>query len=560
MKRPFALFLKTSPALAITLAITSCSHKTCLAPGPLHATIKGELADIEKKPEPDIVKNTPVVDVHIHTFNARYLPLGGVLLGKRDAGAPITWLISDHCAKVIAADLASRTELAPYRRSGNSRETGASGPGTGQVSFACGIFSKIIDKGIKEGVWDGSKSVGQQMQALDRMAEELTLTERLAVRATADMMGMEEHLEKQTPGVKDEGEELDTIKTFLRYLWTLTQSDARMVELYRQFHEPTSHHGPIRVITHMMDLAPVYNQSPDGKQLIDYVNEQIPRTRAFTRQSSHANYFIAYNPYRNHWRGGKQGDALAIVKDAVRNQGAAGVKVYPPSGYRAAGNVPQKRPCTLATKFPGSQWDARYVPLGGVDAGSALDGEMEKLLLWCTANDVPVFTHCGHGEFEARKGYGIYHADPTYWKQYLESHPEKDGSPCRLKLCLGHAGGSDYWYGCGDHFDWGKIVFELCATYPNVYCEITSGNEILNADRRAFFVERIAESIKDSRKNFRYDFGKKILYGSDWPQPDAGKPEYVLRRSQLAFLHPKLRGYYADYFHLNAVRYLGRSL
>jgi predicted TIM-barrel fold metal-dependent hydrolase len=563
---PRSLRRKVSLALVALLAfpvIPACSHQTCMAPGPLHAQIKEDLRSLAQQPEPSIVSTTPVVDIHVHTFNARYLPLRGVLLGKRDAGAPFTWLISDHCAKVIAADLASRTELASYRRSdGERREMGASGPTTGQVSVACGIFSKLIDKGIQKGVWDGAKSIDQQMQALDRMADELSMSERLAVRATADMMGMDEHLEKQTPGIHEEGEELDTIKTFLRYLWTLTQSDGRIIDLYRHFHRNTTRAGEIRVVSHMMDLAPVYDQAPDGSQLIDYVSEQIPRTRAFTQQrTTGATYFVAYNPYRNHWQGGKQGDAFEIVKNAVRRQGAAGIKVYPPSGYRAAGNAPRKRPWTLATKFPGTQWDARYGPYDGDNAGPALDAEIATLLNWCNANKVPVFTHCGHGEFEARKGYGVYHADPTYWKQYLETHPEKDGSPCRLKLCLGHAGGGDYWYGCGEHADWGKTVYELCTTYPNVYCEITTGNEVLNDDRRAYFVEKVSGLIAESKsRKGCYDFGKKILHGTDWPQPDAGNPAHVLRRSQLAFRHPSLRPYYADYFHRNAVRYLGREL
>jgi predicted TIM-barrel fold metal-dependent hydrolase len=548
--------VKRPLVLAAVLALPACSHQTCLPPLPHAAQIKGELDTLAGQHDP-IEAKTRVVDVHIHTFNARYLPLRGILLGKRDAGAPITWLISDKCAKVIAADLASRTELAPFRlNDGDHRTMQASGPSTGQVSFACGIFSKLIDKGIKKGVWDGAKTIDQQLAALDDMAGELTMSERFAVRATADMMGMDEHLE--TPGVmmQQEGAELDPIKTFLRYLWTITQSDARMIDLYRHFHHGTSHSGNIRVVSHMMDLAPVYDQDADGKDLIDFVKEQIPRTRAYTQQqTSEATYFVAYNPYRNHWKGGKEGDALKIVMNAVERQGAAGVNVYPPSGYRAAGNNPKKRALALLTKYPGRQWDTRYAAWDD-HAAESLNRELEKLLVWCTNKKIPVFTHCGHGEFEARKGYGAYHADPQYWKQYLETNPEKDGSPCRLKLCLGHAGGSDYWYGCGEHSDWGKTVYELCTTYPNVYCEITTGTEILNPDRRAYFVEHVSDLIAKSKADDRHDFGKKILYGTDWPQPDAGNPKYTLRKSQLAFRHRSLRAYYADYFHLNAERYL----
>jgi hypothetical protein len=46
--------------------------------------VQGQLSTIEPKRDP-LVAKTPVIDIHTHTFNARYLPLRSILLGKRDA-------------------------------------------------------------------------------------------------------------------------------------------------------------------------------------------------------------------------------------------------------------------------------------------------------------------------------------------------------------------------------------------------------------------------------------------------------------------------------------------
>jgi hypothetical protein len=62
-------------------------------------------------PSDDPRPRTAVIDIHTHTFNARYLPLRGILLGKRDAKPPYTWLISDAAAGIIADAVTGHTAL-----------------------------------------------------------------------------------------------------------------------------------------------------------------------------------------------------------------------------------------------------------------------------------------------------------------------------------------------------------------------------------------------------------------------------------------------------------------
>jgi hypothetical protein len=300
----------------------------------------------------------------------------------------------------------------------------------------------------------------------------------------------------------------------------------------------------------MMDLGPVYDQPPSDGVLYDFASEQLSRMEHFHKQPGAGMlYFVAYNPYRDHWRGGQEGDALRLVQSAIA-RGAWGVKVYPPSGYRAACNQVKTQPNPLGTHYPKLQWQARY---GGLKkpADQALNQKLEALLEWCRRHDVPVFAHCGTGEFEARKGYGLYHSDPKFWSHYLATHPEPDGSPCRLRL----------WLGGGEHADWGKLVYDLCVTYPNVYCEITTHGDLTNKNRQAFFVERIAQCFEKSaqaeeKSPKRYPFSGKLMYGTDWFLPDTAERKQVLNAVQTAFLHERLRPHYADYFYGNALRYL----
>jgi hypothetical protein len=297
----------------------------------------------------------------------------------------------------------------------------------------------------------------------------------------------------------------------------------------------------------MMDLGPVYAQEPAPGELLDF-NEQIRRMDQFQQKDDDIRvYFVAYNPFRG-------ADSLKIVQDAIANHHAFGVKVYPPSGYRPTHNKIPSRPIALFSSEPGRQWDARY---GGLDAAE-LDRRLEELLQWCECAQVPVFAHCNTGEFEARKGYGRCMAHPKWWLEYLKAHPAKDGGPCRLRLCLGHAGGPDFWFGGGPDEEWGRTVLEMCTTYPNVYCEVGVHEEIINKEKHEAFVRTVsglyAQKVTVERP---YPISSKFMYGTDWFMPGpVDHPAEYLEAYQTAFLSDELRPYYKRFFLDNALAYL----
>jgi predicted TIM-barrel fold metal-dependent hydrolase len=528
--------------------ITLNAEQPCL--NKAQRKIRTELRDLDPRLEP-LPQATPIIDIHTHTFNARYLPLRGILLGKRDAFVPITTLISDRCAGTIAQAIIDCTELSS---SGNER--GISRDLSGQTSadacpgLICSIFLGIIKKAIAAGVWDPKMNGREQLKTLDNLVTRMSPIEKLALKTAAKMMGMGDH----TKGGTETEDTISGSQAAARFVWILTQKDSDLPNLYRMMHADAPAAGHIAMVSQMMDLGPVYDQIADGETLLDFEHQQVTRVENFVKTSgSDLMYFVAYNPYRSFLSNASPCAALDLVQDTVQNHGAIGIKLYPPSGYRPSHNKIKGRPCSWFSSFPGREWDARYGNLGH-DKNNKLDQELNRLLEWCIRQDVPVLTHSGYGEFEARKGYGEYHANPIFWQEFLESH-STPGNPCKLRLCLGHAGGEDYWFGVGSHADWGKRCYEICTKYPNVYCEVTTSERLIQPNSQAFLVDRLATLFTKSTTS-AYPFHTKLLYGTDWPLPDQGKPGSVLLYTQKAFLHPKLKPYYEEYFVGNARRFL----
>jgi hypothetical protein len=321
----------------------------------------------------------------------------------------------------------------------------------------------------------------------------------------------------------------------------------------------------------MMDLPPVYDQREDGDRVLNFETEQIPRLRQLQAQSGgRMSWFVAYNPYREHWPSTRPpGYDLRIVQNAVQNYGALGVKVYPPSGYRPAGNDIPDPPRAFISSKPREQWRARYTRNGTPITNEELDQQLLNLCLWCAANDVPIIAHCGQGEFEARKKYGVWMPDPQYWRELLQN--EQHAAQLRnLRLCLAHAGGDDAWFRkFEENGTWSSEVFKLCTEFPHVYCEFGIHSDIADPTRRARFTENLHERIMKSREPSsdgtpQYDFGRKIMYGSDWFMPMAtiaDRSDYV-RRFQQALLTGSLERdsqHYVNFFLGNALDFLNAS-
>lgn len=140
--------------------------------------------------------------------------------------------------------------------------------------------------------------------------------------------------------------------------------------------------------------------------------------------------YAPFDPLRHAlFKAGKDGvdgrwDPMALLREALFESGFAGVKLYPPMGFRPAGNAGD-----AAASYP----PAVASVLGGHAAvGAHLDAALEELWAFCAREDVPVMAHASNSNV-AGEDYG-YRADPTHWVALLARRPS-------LRVMLAHFGG-----------------------------------------------------------------------------------------------------------------------
>lgn len=483
-----------------------------------------------------------LIDVHTHTFNAHYLPLREIALGKRDK-LSVDEPPPDWVAKAVARFILLNT------------------PWPGRI--------ESFDRNAETALESAARSVGRPKEALvaQPMIDALVRLETaLAQESLSDEPWTDEALagafsERQRVGLDQLAKLFGTAPGFIRAYRSLTARDDRQVERYmRQSSDKGNRDKFALLVSQMMDLAPVYDQRPRDGTLLNF-RDQIRRMDALQKRYADEPegptliYFVAYNPFRDHWNGGTDGAALSIVQDAIEKHGAYGVKIYPPSGYRPNANGIPDKPVS-PREAPLRQWTARYGPLRG-DA-TLLDKRLNRLLEYCEKEGIPILVHSNTGEFEARNGYGRKMAHPKYWEQWLKNRSQALGRPSPLRLCFGHAGGRAYWFGKepfpGDA-SWGMLVARLCTQYPNVYCEIGVHDQIVEPEKRRNFENNLARLFADS-KDSAYPFSSKVMYGTDYFMPLGIDLSDYLCGYHTAFQHEDLKPYYERFFFRNAVDFL----
>ncbi len=243
-------------------------------------------------------------------------------------------------------------------------------------------------------------------------------------------------------------------------------------------------------VHHMMDMD---NHYPPGRSLYPFVTLQMRRIRILAqRAGGRLLGFVAYDPFREADKG--ENEAVAVVERALKS-GFAGVKFYPPSGYKPLGNT--KKDMSRSGKDP-----------------SRINAVNERLFKLCVDLDAPVFAHCSpDAGWCAKPGLPV---DPDFV-------PE---------------------------------VVRLCQTYPNVYCEFGHTEQLFVESNRPYFARRLADAV--TATGVRYDFGTKIMYGSDWHllarTPDVEDFDDVFRKIFRG--NQTLAKYEHQFFGLNALRYL----
>jgi len=134
--------------------------------------------------------------------------------------------------------------------------------------------------------------------------------------------------------------------------------------------------------------------------------------------------YVAFDPLRQlnfERKIDRRENPINLVREALTEYGFLGVKLYPPMGFRASGNLdkPQQR-------YP----EAVDAALGG-RVGDGLNAALDLLYETCVDLHAPIIAHASASN-EAGPNYAL-RADPAYWLPVFERWPA-------LHVCLAHFG------------------------------------------------------------------------------------------------------------------------
>lgn len=242
-------------------------------------------------------------------------------------------------------------------------------------------------------------------------------------------------------------------------------------------------------------------------------------------------------------------DPLALAREALRDHGFAGVKVYPPMGFRPAGNAAVEQP------FP-----PRLVEAFGSTATLAreLDISLDEIWALCQAEDAPIMTHAANSNAGGRE-FGR-RADPAFWLDVVRSHPG-------LRILLGHFGGfGTFSHGqpaeCRDgvpfEASWEGTIGRFVAANPDsgLFADISYLAEIFQREDRL-------RALAGMRRYLALDpGGRHLVFGTDWimlgiERQYPKRPGYVRRVADFLAQCGLSEAEVADVLYGNALRFLG---
>lgn len=479
-----------------------------------------------------------VIDIHTHIFNAHDIPIGGVM---RAQGIPLSVL-----GPVVEFLMAGTQDYAP-----------ASGPST--ELFSPGDFGAPL--AIPEADKAAIRSyVGQsQVRRFTPLQTELSLSDgrqldeesmalTVAVFEAANIPPAENTL---TPDAQLRVSPANA----LAFVALMRKSQLTIAERLR-----ADFPGVNLFVHHLMDLGSAYGDQPANP--FPAQMQRFDALEADPAVAGHFLHFTAFDPFR--------GDAaLDVIREpgATQLRGRAlGVKFYPPSGYRPAENDIETKPSWLAPARR-AQWASRYEALGATmeERNTHLDAICDRFFDFCEQQQIPVFAHCTGFGFQAVSGYGM-NCNPKYWRTVLVRHP-------LLRLCLAHAGGEPWWFSAGEkpdpglgtedqeRWNFGRDVVQLCIDYPNVYTEVGYLDAVLEpGEKRNRLVARLKEVAPATGKAPGVQFGRKIMYGTDWHMiyKEKNYPRYLDAFTEI-FADPALQPLAARFFAGTAVEFLNLS-
>lgn len=480
-----------------------------------------------------------ILDLHTHMFNARYLPLEGILgdlAGTKASNvlvAGVAQLLYCLTGSSYHAEVHSRL----VRRMAHVGMTEISAEPYIEAIWAL-TYKELLAASQSQVVMAAGRSAPALLSAQGAAIGNLVSSELFAVihglddspggsrvsRSDLATLGGKPLLAWAGKTVRRALRRLATMfdpmawgrpTNYLEFIFTLLASEETIFQRLRKAYG--SRWPLVRAVHYMMDMQYAFPGKVPPYYAVE--RDQMGRMQQLQRdQRGKLMGFWAFDPRRRGW------ETLACT---AISKGFLGFKFYPGMGYR-----PMDDPV----------WGER----------------IEAFFAFCLEWDKPVFAHCTPEGFQTRAKQG-YFADPVGWAKVLQRHPQ-------LRLCLGHAGGgragspehhSDGWEGDASQWREGNYawqVVQLCTTYPNVYCEVGHLTALLSGQGRQAFLDNLQRARETSGQ---YPFMDKLMYGTDWHMPAMLDVVGTYLDTFLAlFDMPDLKPFAEGFFWRNGYRFL----
>jgi len=209
--------------------------------------------------------------------------------------------------------------------------------------------------------------------------------------------------------------------------------------------------------------------------------------------------FAPFCPLRAAVRARSGEDWLARIKNAVRNQGYAGVKLYPPMGFKPTGNT-----------------GLHGLRLGFQANGAEIDAQLDRLYRWCVAEDVPIKSH-GNNSLGAQPCSGL-NAAPDNWTDVIARYPS-------LRLNVAHFGGFNESHSHAlpprpgrerQECKPGKVDYEdmlsvLARDDTQVYADLGYWTNVTGSNSGTREIAKMRAIVAANPL-----LNERIMYGSDW--------------------------------------------
>jgi predicted TIM-barrel fold metal-dependent hydrolase len=220
--------------------------------------------------------------------------------------------------------------------------------------------------------------------------------------------------------------------------------------------------------------------------------------------------FVGFCPLRAAVERRRGLDPLRLVKRAILERGFAGIKLYPPMGFKPIGNNPDD---TYGQKPERKA------------SGAELDRELNALYSWCTRLDIdaPIKAHAANGN--AAQICSGQNAAPDNWSPVLAIYPN-------LRLNLAHFGGFDETN--PDEAD--NICRDKPPNWEERVVDLFSGDHQYTYSDLGYWTEIYEkESARRTRGLTRrllrqsLELKDRLMFGTDWTMlgREPKHPEYI---------------------------------